>query len=79
METATLAGYSVFLAFFIGVLKNQNLCTREEMLTLMKGSLFIQIEEDGLEDRDDGVKVEKDHYDALDSSFDGINIIGHKF
>ena len=26
-------------------------------MTLMKGSLFIQIEEDGLEDRDDGVKV----------------------
>ena len=49
-----------FSFFFIGVLKNQNLCTREEMLTLMKGSLFIQIEEDGLEDRDDGVKVEKD-------------------
>ena len=30
--------------------------TREEMLTLMKGSLFVQMEEDGIEERDDSVK-----------------------
>ena len=30
---------------------------REEMLTLLKGSLFIQVAEDGLEDKDDGVRV----------------------
>ena len=29
---------------------------REEMLTLMKGSLFVQMEEDGMEERDDSVK-----------------------
>ena len=29
---------------------------REEMLTLMKGSLFVQMEEDGIEERDDSVK-----------------------
>lgn len=26
------------------------------MLTLMKGSLFVQMEEDGIEERDDSVK-----------------------
>ena len=30
--------------------------SREEMLTLMKGSLFVQMEEDGMEERDDSIK-----------------------
>ena len=39
----------VYNNYFIGLF-------REEMLTLMKGSLFVQMEEDGIEERDDSIK-----------------------